>query len=145
MNEKQLSLVPFFDRLFVERDETIEKTEHGVIIPDGDKERPNRGIVIAVGPDCKFAYASQRIIFGQHHGFELQIGNREVTVLREQDIYAGEQKPLSYQDNIDIAKRKYTPEKFKETLDDIVSDISPRERQIIEENRNYHRRIINGE
>lgn len=93
MNNEQLPLTPFFDRLFVIRDETIERTKHGVIIPDGDKERPNRGTVIAIGPDCKFAYNGQHIIFGQHHGFELQIGTEEITVLREQDIYAGEKRP----------------------------------------------------
>lgn len=109
MNDSQLPLIPFFDRLFVLRDETLERTKSGVIIPDGDKERPNRGIVIAIGPDCKFAFKGQHIIFGQHHGFELQIGTEEITVLREQDIYAGEQR-----------RDQLTPEQRKELLDDII-------------------------
>lgn len=91
MEKTNPQLVPFFDRLFVQRDETLERTPSGVIIPDSDKEKPNRGIVILTGPDCKFAYAGQRIIFGQHNGFEIMVGTEEYTVLREQDIYAGEQ------------------------------------------------------
>lgn len=100
MDKNQLQLQPFFDRLFVQRDETLERTTHGVIIPDGDKEKPNKGIVITVGPDCIFAYPGQHIIFGQHHGFELMIEGQEITVLREQDIYAGEPRPSISQEEV---------------------------------------------
>lgn len=92
MEKTNPQLVPFFDRLFVQRDETLERTPSGVIIPDSDKEKPNRGIVILTGPDCKSAYPGQLIIFGQHNGFEIMVGTEEYTILREQDIYAGEEK-----------------------------------------------------
>lgn len=124
MNEQQLILEPYFDRLFVKRDDTIEKTAHGVIIPDGDKEKPSRGVVVAVGPDCKTAWKGQRIIWGQHHGFDLQVGTEDVTVLREQDIYAGEKKDpnarIKSAFGEEVGIRKHTPKQFKETLDDII-------------------------
>lgn len=88
-----IALEPFADRVFLQRDETADKTAGGVVIPENDKEKPNKGIVVSIGPECKWAYVGQRVIFGKDYGFELQISGQEVTVLREGDIYAGEPKP----------------------------------------------------
>jgi chaperonin GroES len=93
METPKLELEPFFDRVFIERDETVDKTAGGVIIPETEKEKPNKGIVIVAGPDCKSVFPGQKIIFGRDYGFELMIGGREVTVLREGDIYAGSPRP----------------------------------------------------
>lgn len=84
---------PAFDRLFVIRDETQDQTAGGVYIPETEKEKPNKGIVIAVGADCKFAFRGQRIVFGQHHGVDIYLDGMEITILRENDIYAGETRP----------------------------------------------------
>jgi chaperonin GroES len=40
---------PLYDRILVERLETEEKTEGGIIIPDNAKEKAQTGKVIAVG------------------------------------------------------------------------------------------------
>ena len=89
----EIVLKPFFNRLFVKRDETNDKTAGGLIIPETDKERPNKGIVIAAGPDCKFSYTGQRIVFGQHQGVDVVVDGVNYTILREEDIYAGEERP----------------------------------------------------
>ncbi len=40
---------PLFDRILVQRLETEEKTESGIIIPDTAKEKAQTGKVVAVG------------------------------------------------------------------------------------------------
>ena len=93
-NEKQnFDQHPFFDRVFVTRDEVVEKTSGGVFIPETERHKANKGVVIAAGPDCKFAFPGQRIVFGQHHGLDIMMGDKELTILREADIYSGEKKP----------------------------------------------------
>lgn len=91
-NLPELNLAPFFNRIFVIRDETESTTAGGVFLPETDKEKPNKGIVIAAGPECKMAFAGQHIIFGQHHGVEIMVGGVEYTILREEDVYAGDKK-----------------------------------------------------
>jgi chaperonin GroES len=101
----KLELEPFFDRVFIERDETVDKTAGGVIIPETEKEKPNKGIVIVAGPDCKSAFPGQKIIFGRDYGFELMISGREITVLREGDIYAGSPRPPMTDEEIEEVKK----------------------------------------
>lgn len=88
-----LSFEPAHDRLFVIREETQTKTKGGLRIPETDKEKPNKGLVIAVGPKCDFAFVGQHIVFSKHHGFEVEIEGREYTILRDGDIYAGDERP----------------------------------------------------
>lgn len=98
---------PAFDRLFVIRDETQDQTSGGVYIPETEKEKPNKGIVIAVGADCKFAFRGQRIVFGQHHGVDIYLDGMEITILRENDIYAGDRKPPMSTEMRDKMMRMY--------------------------------------
>ncbi len=48
-----LNLTPLHDWVIVKPAPAEEKTAGGIIIPDTAKEKPQRGIVIAVGPGKK--------------------------------------------------------------------------------------------
>lgn len=50
---KKVNFVPQGDRVLVEAAEAEHKTAGGIIIPDSAKEKPQRGIVVAVGPGKK--------------------------------------------------------------------------------------------
>jgi chaperonin GroES len=83
------------DRILVKRIQEEEKTKGGIIIPDTAKEKPQEGIVVAVGkgkttedgklltPDVK---AGDRILFGKYAGSEVKIEGDEHLILREDDI-----------------------------------------------------------
>jgi chaperonin GroES len=86
---------PLGDRILVKRIQEEEKTKGGIIIPDTAKEKPQEGIVVAVGkgkttedgklltPDVK---AGERILFGKYAGSEVKIEGDEHLILREDDI-----------------------------------------------------------
>ena len=89
------SFRPLGDRVLVQPLEEGEVKKGGIIIPDTAKEKPQEGIVVAVGkgkttedgklltPDVK---AGDRILFGKYAGSEVKIEGDEHLILREDDI-----------------------------------------------------------
>jgi hypothetical protein len=45
-----MPLRPLHDRLFVKRKEPELKTAGGIVIPDSAGEKPEQGVVVAIGP-----------------------------------------------------------------------------------------------
>jgi chaperonin GroES len=89
------SIRPLGDRVLVKRIQEEEKTKGGIIIPDTAKEKPQEGLVVAVGkgktteegklitPDVK---KGDRILFGKYSGTEIKIEGEEHLILREDEI-----------------------------------------------------------
>jgi chaperonin GroES len=87
---------PLHDRVVVKRLEGEETTTGGIIIPDTAKEKPQEGKVIAVGPggrdengkltplDVK---AGDRVLFGKWSGTEVKIGDEELLIMKESDLF----------------------------------------------------------
>lgn len=88
---------PLHDRLIVRRIEEKETVKGGIIIPDSAKEKPQEGLVVAVGsgkvtdkgtrvpPEVK---KGDRILFGKYSGTEIKVDGEEHLILREDDILA---------------------------------------------------------
>jgi chaperonin GroES len=97
--EKELSMKirPLDDRVVVEPVEADEKTAGGILLPDTAKQKPQRGVVLAVGPG-KLSDTGHRtavsvskgdeVIYGRYAGNDIQVERREVKILRESDILA---------------------------------------------------------
>ena len=86
-----LKFKPLADRVIVEPAPAEQKTTSGIIIPDTAKEKPLKGIVVAVGPGkndesmtVKVGYA---VLYGQYSGTELKLENGEYLIMKESDIY----------------------------------------------------------
>jgi chaperonin GroES len=85
---------PLHDRVIVKRIEAEEKSPGGLIIPDTAKEKPQEGLVIAVGPgeqkDGKVisvdVHAGDHVLFGKYSGTEIKLDGEEHLILRESDI-----------------------------------------------------------
>jgi chaperonin GroES len=45
-----MGLKPIADRIVVRREAAEEKTAGGILLPDAAKNKPQRGVVLAVGP-----------------------------------------------------------------------------------------------
>ena len=87
---------PRQDRVLVRVDDAITKTPGGLIIPEFDgegkatsaAEKPNRGTVIAIGPDVKDLAIGNRVLYGLHSGFTVNHMGTEYRLIRATDAFA---------------------------------------------------------
>jgi chaperonin GroES len=85
---------PLHDRVIVKRLAEEEKSKGGIIIPDTAKEKPQEGLVIAVGSgrqeDGKIisleVHAGDHVLFGKYSGTEIKLDGEEHLILRENEI-----------------------------------------------------------
>jgi chaperonin GroES len=86
---------PLHDRVIVKRVAAEEKSPGGLIIPDTAKEKPQEGIVIAVGlgehKDGQVipvdVHAGDHVLFGKYSGTEIKLDDEEHVILRADDIF----------------------------------------------------------
>lgn len=87
-----VNVKPLADRVLVEAAPAEEKTAFGIIIPDTAKEKPQKGVVVAVGPgkqdEPMNVKVGDAILYGKYSGTELNIDGKEYLIMRESDIYA---------------------------------------------------------
>jgi chaperonin GroES len=83
---------PLADRVLIEPAAEETKTVSGIIIPDTAKEKPPKGIVIAVGAGKKdepmTVSEGDAVLYGKHAGQAIEINGKSYLVMRESDIYA---------------------------------------------------------
>ena len=85
---------PLHNRLIVKRVTEEAKSPGGIIIPDTAKEKPQEGVVIAVGSgkqdDGKVVpvdvHPGDHVLFGKYGGTEIKLDGEEHLILREDDI-----------------------------------------------------------
>jgi chaperonin GroES len=90
-----MKINPLHDRVVVKRIEEQETVKGGIIIPDTAKEKPQEGLVIAVGngkrtDDGKIVpldvKVGDRILFGKYSGSEIKLDEEEFLIIREEEI-----------------------------------------------------------
>lgn len=87
-----LKIKPLADRVIVEPAAAEEKTAGGIIIPDTAKEKPQKGIVMAVGNGKKDEPLTVKkgdvVLYGKYSGTEVSIEGKDYLIMKESDIYA---------------------------------------------------------
>lgn len=90
------SLKPLQDRVVIERVEAEEKTASGIILTGSAAEKPDMGVVIAVGSgkvtnDGKTipmtVKVGSKVVFGKYSGQAVKLDGKEYTIMREEDIF----------------------------------------------------------
>jgi chaperonin GroES len=88
---------PVGDRVVVKPAAKEEVTKSGIVIPDTAKEKPQEGIVIAVGSGRLLDNGDRapvdlregdRVLFAKYGGTEFKLDGEEYLVLKENDILA---------------------------------------------------------
>lgn len=93
-----LKMQPLFDNIIVKRIEEDEKTKGGIVLPDTiDKEKPQKGEVIAVGEgkttdDGKKitmqVKVGDKVLFRKYSPDEIKMDNEEYLVMTQSDVIA---------------------------------------------------------
>ncbi|HEY4545424.1 MAG TPA: co-chaperone GroES [Pedomonas sp.] len=90
-----MSFRPLHDRVLVRRVESEAKTAGGIIIPDSAKEKPQEGVIVAVGSGARDesgklveldVKAGDRVLFGKWSGTEVKIDGEDLIIMKESDV-----------------------------------------------------------
>ena len=92
-----MKIKPLGDRVLVEPMKESEVKKGGIIIPDTAKEKPQEGVVIALGTGKldddgkKVAFNVKKgdvVLMPKYGGTEVKMGGKEYQIMREEDILA---------------------------------------------------------
>ncbi len=88
---------PLDDRVLVRPHEAEEKTASGLYLPEGAKEKPMTGTVVAVGPG-KLSDEGERtavsvkpgdkVVYGKYAGTEIEIDGDKHLIVKETELLA---------------------------------------------------------
>jgi chaperonin GroES len=93
----KVNIKPLEDRIVVQALEAETTTASGIVIPDTAKEKPQEGVVLAVGPgridekgnripiDVK---EGDVVLYSKYGGTEVKYGGEEYLVLSARDVLA---------------------------------------------------------
>lgn len=88
----KVNIKPLADRVLIEPSPTEEKTAGGIIIPDTAKEKPQKGLVVAIGNGKKdepmTVKTGDTVLYGKYSGTELAFEGKNFLIMRESDILA---------------------------------------------------------
>ena len=85
-----LNIRPLADRVIIEPAAAETRTASGIIIPDTAQEKPQKGMVVAVGPGKKdepmTVNVGDVVLYGKYSGTEFKYENGDYLIMREADI-----------------------------------------------------------
>ena len=94
---KSTKLQPLGERIVVEREESLETTAGGIVLPGSAQDKPSRGVVISVG-DGRLLRDGTRsplqlkpgdhVLFSTYGPDEIKVGEEEFLLMREDDVLA---------------------------------------------------------
>lgn len=92
-----IKLKPLGSRVVVEPMEQEEVTAGGIVLPETAKEKPQKGVVLSVGPgdrddegkripmDVK---VGDTVLYAKYGGTEIKLDGKKLLILRESDLLA---------------------------------------------------------
>jgi len=93
-----MNIKPLSDHILIEPIKEEEKTKAGILLPDtAEKEKPEQGKVIAVGPGRKTSSGKiltldvkpgDKVLFTKYGPTEIKVDNKEYLIARQEDILA---------------------------------------------------------
>jgi len=95
---KKINIKPLADYVLIEPIKEEEKTKAGILLPESaEKEKPEKGKVIAVGPGRRdekgnlipvSVKVGQIVLFKKYGPDEIKVDDKEYLICKEEDILA---------------------------------------------------------
>jgi chaperonin GroES len=86
---KKPNIEPLGENVLIEPAKSDTKTASGIVLPDTSEEKPQEGLVVAVGTDKKIKVKpGQKVIYSKYSGNEIKIGEVEYLLVKNEDILA---------------------------------------------------------
>lgn len=92
-----LNLKPLGNRVVVEPIEQEEVTAGGIVLPETAKEKPQQGVILAIGPGARDedgkriamdVAVGDKVLYAKYSGTEIKVDGKKLLILREEDILA---------------------------------------------------------
>lgn len=92
-----MNIQPLFDNVLIKPLDAEEKTASGIILPDSVKEKPQTGVVMAVGTGKvgpkgdthpMVVKKGQKVMYKKWGGNEIKVQGEEWTLVGQEDILA---------------------------------------------------------
>lgn len=92
-----MNLKPLGDRLVVEPKERETMTTSGIVLPETAKEKPQEGVVLAVGPGRRDddgkrvemdVAVGDIVLYAKYGGTEIKVDDKKLLILKESDVLA---------------------------------------------------------
>ncbi len=93
----QENITPLFSNVLIKPVDAESKTASGIIIPDTVKEKPQVGLVMAIGEghispkgdkEKMVVKVGDKVMYKKWGGNEVKVGNEEWTIVEQKDILA---------------------------------------------------------
>jgi chaperonin GroES len=86
---KKLNLQPMGTRVLIQPLEQESKTASGLLLPETAKEKPQTGLVVAVGDDEEIKLqVNDKVLFAKYTGTEFKMDGTEYLLLECGDVLA---------------------------------------------------------
>ncbi|KAF0110227.1 MAG: chaperonin GroES [Chloroflexi bacterium] len=92
-----LNMKPLGSRVLVEPIEENDVTSGGIVLPETAKEKPQKGVVLSVGPGDRDddgkripmdVEVGNTVLFAKYGGTEIKVDGKKLLILRESDLLA---------------------------------------------------------
>ncbi len=94
----KMNVKPLFDHVLIQPSKAEEKLPSGIVLPDSAKDKPQMGVIMAVGPgavdDGKIVAGSmyvkvgQKVMYKKWGGNEIKVNGEEMMIVEQKDILA---------------------------------------------------------
>ncbi len=94
---KSKTIRPLDDRILIKPSEAEERTASGIFLPEGAKEKPMTGTVVAVGPGklsddgtraAPVVKKGDKVVYGKYAGTEVDVDGQPHMIVKESELLA---------------------------------------------------------
>lgn len=89
MTKAKINIQPMGARVLIQPIEQESKTSSGLLLPETAKEKPQTGLVVAVGEDEEIKLkVNDKVLFAKYTGTEFKMDGSEYLLLEAGDVLA---------------------------------------------------------